>query len=490
MAGAGAVVAGVVQIGQTVAVSHVSRVTDLDAGRDRDALGATWNALFGDLRTAALVVAVGGIAVAAVAAGVTQPSGLARRARRAATAVARPTPVRRGLLVAAGLVCLAAPAVALRGLVLALGAASLLFGLEGIAGRLTARSARSRPARRDGVLAAVAVVIVVGALAAAGAAALDAPAVPRAAPATAAGCNGSVANCDRRINDVVWPATHNSYAASDQAGWYFANQTRGIGRQLDDGIRGFLIDVHDGVRDARTGRVRTDVHAEGTTRNKVAEQLSPQALRLADRLAGRVGAGELRGRREPYLCHTLCEIGAEPLDDELTVIRRFLEGHPRQVLMVVVEPYVGPGVVEAALRRTRLLPYLAELDREEPLPTLGDLIAAGKRLVVFSEADGGARPWYMPAFSFMQDTPLGARRPADLRCARYRGTADSPILLMNHWIDRFPPRASQNARIGRSPFLRDRIDRCAAARGQRPAVIAVDFYERTSVVAVARDLNR
>src|SRR5271155_4316459 len=140
-------------------------------------------------------------------------------------------------------------------------------------------------------------------------------------------CNGTASLCQRRLNEVVFPGTHNSFAASDEPGWYFANQRYGISRQLADGIRALLIDVHVGVYDRATGRVRTDLRAEGSDRNKVAEQVPPLALRVADRVAGRVGAGTLNGTPEPYLCHTLCELGAEPLNQELEAIRDFLDRH-------------------------------------------------------------------------------------------------------------------------------------------------------------------
>ena len=68
-------------------------------------------------------------------------------------------------------------------------------------------------------------------------------------------CNGATGLCDRRLDQVVFPATHNSYAAADQPGWHFAPQQHGIGRQLDDGIRALLVDIHFGVRDPATGRV-------------------------------------------------------------------------------------------------------------------------------------------------------------------------------------------------------------------------------------------
>ncbi|HTA34552.1 MAG TPA: hypothetical protein VK721_14125 [Solirubrobacteraceae bacterium] len=302
-------------------------------------------------------------------------------------------------------------------------------------------------------------------------------------------CNGAAGLCERRLNEVVFAGTHNSMAASDEPGWSFANQRYGISRQLDDGIRALLIDVHFGVYDAATGRVRTDLSAEGSDRNKVAKQVPPLALRLADRVAGRVGVGTLSGKPALYLCHTLCELGAEPLERELEVIRDFLDRHPHQVLIVIVEDYVPPASIERSFEQAGLMHYVATLERGQPPPTLGALIARGQRLMVFAEEKGGTPAWYMPAFSFIQDTPLGATRPDQLSCKRYRGEQHSPLLLINHWIPPFPPSPSLNAAIGREAFLRTRIKRCLAQDGAKGAIVAVDFYQRTSVVKVARELD-
>ncbi len=43
--------------------------------------------------------------------------------------------------------------------------------------------------------------------------------------------------------------------------------------------------------------------------------------------------------------------------------------------------------------------------------------------------------------------------------------------------------------FGRAPFLRGRIERCLKKRGLKGAIVAVDFYQRTSVVDVAKELN-
>ncbi|HEY5142222.1 MAG TPA: hypothetical protein VII98_01855 [Solirubrobacteraceae bacterium] len=406
-AGAGALLAAALTLGRAQVTGTAAR--------------ELWDALLGDLRTAALVVLAGGLVVALIAGGM--PERL--HSRRA---------VRRLILAAAGVVAIAT-----------------------LAGALSA-----------------------------GSGAPDAPAAPLAAGAP---CNGATALCGVRLNDVVFPGTHNSYAASDEPGWLFPNQRFGIARQLDDGIRALLIDVHFGVRDPASGIVRTDLQADGGSRNKAAQALGAGGLRAADRVAGRIGARPVTGTPELYLCHTLCELGAEPIDQELRLIRRFLDTHRSDVLQVIVEDYVPPRDIERAFERAGLVRYAAVLDRHAPLPTLGELVQENHRLVVFAEEDGGEPAWYMPAFSFIQDTPLAAAGPGNVSCARFRGDADSPILLINHWNIEFPPRPSLNAKINTADALHARVRGCEQAGRPRPGIIAVDFHERSAVVAVARELN-
>ena len=185
----------------------------------------------------------------------------------------------------------------------------------------------------------------------------------------------------------------------------------------------------------------------------------------------------------------MCELGSEPLDRELDVIATFLHSHPTQVLVVIVEDYVPPTTIKQAFGAAGLTRYAATLEPHTSLPTLGELIKSDHRLLVFAEVEGGSPPWYMPAFSFMQDTPLGAVHPGQLSCARYRGGEDSPMLLLNHWIPPFPPSPTVNAQIGRAVFLRARILRCTRDRHISGAIVAVDFYQRTAVVEVAQQLN-
>jgi hypothetical protein len=64
-------------------------------------------------------------------------------------------------------------------------------------------------------------------------------------------------------------ATHNSMGAGDIADWMFPNQQKGIRMQLEDGIRGFLIDVHYGVPVG--DRIKTILDDEVKSRAKYEE---------------------------------------------------------------------------------------------------------------------------------------------------------------------------------------------------------------------------
>jgi hypothetical protein len=517
MAGAGLLVAAAVAgLGELV-VSHAAHAADLSDEQERGAVRALWNAFFGDLAGAGLVAALGGAVVAAVSASrrpALDLAALRRRARRAASSPHPAARVGRALvLVAAGAALVLEPALLGRVVVVAAGVALALAGVFHLAPRSepsATGAARNRggepsatPARAPGggpgaqpVPAAAASPLVLAAAVAAAVAAtvlvlalvLPGPSSQPLASAAPAGCNGSPELCGRRLDEVVFPATHNSYAAADEPGWFFANQRFGIERQLEDGIRAFLIDIHFGAPDADNGRIRTDLHAEGGSRNKVARALGPQALRTADRLVGRAGVGRPDGERRPYLCHTLCELGAEPIDEQLGLYRAFLDANPREVVILFVEPYVPVEEIERALSDADLLDEAAEIAVSEPLPTLGELIRERTRLVVLAEQDGGARPWYLPGFELVQDTPLGATRPEQFRCRRFRGEPGSPMLLLNHWVDTFPPSVSRNDRIG-ADFLGRRAQRCGHVRRLVPNLLAVDFYESSDVVEVARRFN-
>ena len=223
-----------------------------------------------------------------------------------------------------------------------------------------------------------------------------------AQPVTA--CNGAAALCDRPLDEVALPATHNSMSVP-LPGWYSAEQERPIGGQLEDGIRGLLLDTHYGDRLA-SGRVRTyfgsaEQRREAATEDAVSPEAISSALRLRERLGFR---GE--GTRGMYLCHSFCELGATPLADGLDDIHEFLATHPAEVVVVINQDYVTPADFVEAIDDAGLTRYAATLGAQ-PWPTLRSMIESGQRLVLMAENHAGAAPWYQLAYERLtQETPF------------------------------------------------------------------------------------
>ena len=101
----------------------------------------------------------------------------------------------------------------------------------------------------------------------------------------AVNCNGHAELCDRTLDNVTLPGTHNSMSNLD-AGWIAANQQHGITRQLDDGIRALMLDT-------------------------------------------------MEWNGEPHLCHGYCELGAQPRDLRRRRRRRLLVPRRRRARLLL-----------------------------------------------------------------------------------------------------------------------------------------------------------
>ncbi|MDH4351003.1 MAG: hypothetical protein OEW56_07635, partial [Gemmatimonadota bacterium] len=125
-----------------------------------------------------------------------------------------------------------------------------------------------------------------------------------------------------------------------------------------------------------------------------------------------------------------------------------------------------------------------------PLPTLREMIERDQRLVIMGENQTGDIPWYLPAYAVMQETPYTFHAPEDFSCSRNRGDRESPIFLMNHWIESTPaPRPSSAEIVNAADFVVARARECRRTRGKLPNVIAVDFAATGDVVRAAAVLN-
>jgi hypothetical protein len=301
-------------------------------------------------------------------------------------------------------------------------------------------------------------------------------------------CNGAPELCGRRVDQVVFPATHNSMSAADIPDWLFPQQEKSIPTQLEDGIRALLFDVHHGIPVA--GAVKTDLASDLGSREKFDEAVGKEGVDAAMRIRDRM-AGKEEGPRGLYLCHGFCELGATPLVSALRGIHEFLVQNPDEVLVLDIEDYASPQEIAAAFAQSGLDGLVFWGTAGPPWPTLREMIDSRQRVLVLLESGRKGVPWLQPAYEgLVQETPYHFTKPSELSCAVNRGGTSGSLFLMNNWIDTTPaPKPSNAAIVNAYDALLGRARQCQAERGRLPNLIAVDFYRTGDLFRVARTLN-
>lgn len=251
-------------------------------------------------------------------------------------------------------------------------------------------------------------------------------------------CNGSAQACTQRLDEVLLPATHNSIAS---AAYGFPalnrNQTHGLRRQLDDGIRGLLLDV---------------TTYEGGT----------------------------------WLCHGPCSLAKLPHVDAIVEIGEFLDANPREVIVIIYEDSAPVEAIEAdwiAAGHDAKLIADADLDA-----TLGELVEAGTQVLVTAENGGPPPPWFHHAWDVAWDTPYTFHALGELTCDMNRGTPGVGFYLVNHWIstELDLPDEGSAAAANAADVLGARLTDCTAQWQHPVNLLAVDFYEQGDLFAAVQ----
>lgn len=511
-----------IRIGGAIAVAAVVLLVALFVGRElllanfsedsdtlRSAVAAVWDSFLDGLHTWALLVGAFGLVVAAAASSVFGRLEAATPAQRAWGLVTRvpERPWLRALRAVAifllGLLVVLDPAAALEIAATVAGGYAIYYAVTEVL-LLVERpeanvgdEARIRTQRRAlGVAVATPVIVVLVAvivLTGGGGGTAKAAGDPR--PKT---CNGFAELCNKPLNQVAFAATHNSMAAARRRGWFFANQDGGITEQLNYGFRGLLIDTHYGYTSRggglHLGLVRTAALSEGKDRQDFVNEIGEQAVSAAERLGARLN-GTPSGRKGVYLCHTLCELGDTPLVTGLKEITTFLKRHPDEVLIVFIQDAITAKDTAKAFQEAGLLKYVYTHRRDDPWPTLRQLITANHRLFVMYEQGPGdpSAPWYQNGFDLTQETPYKFHTQAELAspssCDANRGTASSPLFQVNNWIDDVPPPPGSGEKSNAYGPLLLRLQRCERVRGLVPNIVGVDFYDKGRVLAAVNVIN-
>ena len=209
-------------------------------------------------------------------------------------------------------------------------------------------------------------------------------------------CNGAVEYCDRPYNQVSVVCTHNAYATLDEGFIVPApNQKYGFTKQLDDGVRCLMLDIHSWL-------------------------------------------GKL------YLCHGVCEAGRTNLNTALVEIADWMALNPNEIITFIVESHVGEKDLLSALVDSGLaapggvadeksLVYQHTKTPGSPWPTLASMIEAGQRVVVFSDDEDAEAAWHLNWLKYGWETPYN---DSSFGCSPGRGNPeayDNQVFILNHY---------------------------------------------------------
>jgi len=253
-------------------------------------------------------------------------------------------------------------------------------------------------------------------------------------------CNGDPALCDRRFDEVVYPSTHNSHSSHEQ-GYVFANQGARMRRQLDDGIRGMMLDLH-------------------------------------------------KDNGRPMFCHGPCALGSQDLVEGLVEIRRFLDENPNEVLCFLMEIVgVTPTEIEKAFDEACISRYCATHEAETPWPTLREMIDSNKRVVVLTDDKTGGVPWLLPMWRLMWDNDWSNQTPSDFDCECNRGKVSNSLFNLNQFLTNPLPFPGSAVVANDPDALFGRAKACWEKTGRIPNFVTVDHYEIGGLFEAVKRLN-
>jgi len=267
------------------------------------------------------------------------------------------------------------------------------------------------------------------------------------------GCNGFDSLCNKPFNEVAYATTHNAMSNAED-NWNVFNQYFPMKKQMEDGIRAMMLDTYydDSVSDG-------DIDDE---------QENPA-----------------------YLCHGSCLLGKLLLSDGLKIIADFLAANPKEVMTLIFESYISAESAKESFVESGLINYVYSHDADIGWPTLQEMIDSGQRVVVLTDREGGAFPWYHKMWDYCFDTKWQNSEQTDFNCNVSRGSADNDLFILNHFLYSELGLASylKAEEANHNPFFVDRAELCRNERGHIPNFVTVDFYSIGDIFEVVNSLN-
>ena len=252
-------------------------------------------------------------------------------------------------------------------------------------------------------------------------------------------CNGHVELCAKRFDEVSYVTTHNAMSNAED-NWQAPNQNKNLRHQLEAGVRGLMLDVHE--------------YGDGIE-----------------------------------LCHGFCQLGHLPVADGLEIIADYLHAQRGEVVTIIFESYTSAANIADAFAASGLDRYVHAHTAGTPWPTLRELIDSDERVIVLTDREGGTLPWYMDVWAHAFETHYAAETTADFSCDMNRGTAGNALFIFNHFLTAPLAVPDQADTVNANPFLVERARTCMQVRGHLANFVTVDFYDQGDVIDAVRMLN-
>ena len=255
-------------------------------------------------------------------------------------------------------------------------------------------------------------------------------------------CNGSLNLCSKQYNEVAYLTTHNAFN-SDEDGLLFPNQTYNIASQLNDGVRGLMIDVYDHF---------------GT----------------------------------PTAYHSIFALGTIPLSDIFNNIKTFLDNNPNEIITIILECYVTANDIEDEINQSGLSNYLYE--HNSTWSTLQNMIDNDNRLVIFSDVDdaNSSQNWYHYIWDYAVETHYSVGAINDFTCDFNRGDPINDLFIFNHFVTDATlgyGLYNESNDVNSNPFFINRALNCQNQNNKFPNFVTIDYYELGDGLAVVDQLN-
>ena len=255
-------------------------------------------------------------------------------------------------------------------------------------------------------------------------------------------CNGSIDLCSKQYNEVAYLTTHNAFN-SDQDGLLFPNQTYNIASQLNDGVRGLMIDVYDFF---------------GT----------------------------------PTAYHSVFALGTIPLSNIFNDIKTFLDNNPNEVVTIILECYVTANDIEGEINQAGLSNYL--YTHNSVWPTLQNMIDNDNRLVIFTDVDDAisSQDWYHYVWDYAVETHYSVGNINDFTCDFNRGDSLNDLFILNHFVTDATlgyGLYTESNDVNANPFFITRALDCQTQTNKFPNFVTVDYYELGDGLDVVDKIN-